>query len=78
MKLKMCFEKNDNETFVCNEAFVSWKGRPTIILHGWFGESNEGDMWILKKMKRFIIRMECVEQARTEIMTEKEYLELFR
>jgi len=76
MKIKMRFNKNFNESFEVNEAFLSWHDEPIRILHEWFGNSAT-DMYVLKKMKRFIIRMKLVNQTKDNIMKEKEYLELF-
>lgn len=66
----------NNTQFQFNEAKL-FTNYPTRILHGWFGESDERDMYILKKMKRFIIRMKLTDQGKDNIMSEKEYLELF-
>lgn len=72
----MRFNKNFNDPFKVNEAFLSWHGEPIRILHEWFG-NGDTDMYVLKKMKRFIIRMNLVDQTKDKVMTETEYSELF-
>lgn len=72
----MCLCKSSNTQFQFNEAKL-FTDHPTRILHAWFGESNERDMYVLKKMKRFIIRMKLNDQVKNNIMSENEYSELF-
>lgn len=76
MKIKMRLGKSFNDSFEFNEACIFCNGEPTRILHEWFGDV-ERDMYILKKMKRFIIRMKLIDQVKDNIMSENEYLELF-
>lgn len=72
----MRFNKNFNDPFEVNEAFLSWHGEPIRILHEWFGDYKK-DMIILKKMKRFLIRMKLVEASKNTIMSVREHNELF-
>lgn len=72
----MSLSKNLNRRLEKNEAAVRFSAIPTRILHGWFGDSKK-DMIILKKMKRFLIRMKLVEASKNTIMSVREHLELF-
>lgn len=68
--------KNINNRLEKNEAVVRFSAIPTRILHDWFGDYKK-DMIILKKMKRFLIRMKLIEASKNTIMSVREHNELF-
>lgn len=76
MKIKMSLSKNINNRLEKNEAVVRFSAIPTRILHDWFGDYRK-DMIILKKMKRFLIRMKSVEASKNSIMSVREHSALF-
>ena len=72
MKIKMSLSKTRTNRLEKNEAAVRFSAVPTRILHDWFGDSKK-DMVILKKMKRFLIRMKSVEASKNSIMSVREH-----